>query len=150
LKNRSHPAEVYARLGDWPSDEHTAKTIRQAVFVEEQGVPAELEWDGDDSSAISILAFSPEGQAIGTARLLPSGQIGRMAVLADWRNRGAGSLMLGYLLHLVPPRARSSLWLNAQRDALGFYRRHGFEAVGAEFLEAGIPHQRMACGTDKT
>jgi len=107
-------------------------------------VPRELEWDTRDAEAIHVLAEDAAGRPLGTARLLATGQIGRMAVLADWRSRGIGRGMLRMLLQLARKERLPPPWLNAQTTAVGFYRRAGFVEQGEQFLEAGIPHCRMA------
>ncbi len=133
---------VTIRIAHWPEDANALHTVRQAVFVEEQKVPAELEWDQLDDKALHILALSADGTAIGTARLLPSGQIGRMAVLSSWRGKQVGTLMLKRILELCDTEAPPP-YLNAQQHAAGFYRRFGFRETGYPFEEAGIPHIRM-------
>ena len=131
------------RLAHWPDDELAIRRIREAVFVREQSVPFELEWDGKDPECVQLLAYSPGGEAIGTARMSPSGHIGRMAVLADWRKNGVGSALLTKLLSIARDKGLAEVYLNAQTDAVPFYRHHDFQAEGDVFLEAGIPHQRM-------
>ena len=86
--------EVHVVGVGWDSHEDKLSLIRQAVFTEEQGVPANLDLDGQDPEADHLLAINEAGQPIGCARLLPSGQIGRMAVMPDWRRRGIGSRLL--------------------------------------------------------
>ena len=119
-----------------------AAPIRFAVFVEEQGVPREIELDEMDAACIHALAYL-DGKAIGTGRLLPDGHIGRMAVLKDWRNRGIGGLMLTRLLERAKERGQPQVALSAQIHAVPFYRAHGFVEEGGEYLEAGIRHQAM-------
>ncbi len=131
------------RRADWVRDGKALRAVREQVFVREQGVPLALEWDGDDAPALHLLAETPDGSAIGTARLLPDGQVGRMAVLAEWRGRGVGTALLKALLHIAADKHYPPLFLNAQTRAVGFYARHGFEAEGDEFEDAGIPHRRM-------
>ena len=131
------------RLMPWSEAQPLARPVRNSVFVEEQGVPRELEWDEWDARSEHAVAFDARGGAIGTARLLPDGHIGRMAVLAQWRGRGVGSALLDALLGLAKAKAMPSVRLNAQTHAAGFYRRFGFAAAGAEFVEAGIPHVEM-------
>ena len=109
----------------------------------EQGVAAELEWDGFDAGALHAVAADASGHAIGTARLLDDGHIGRMAVLAPWRRRGVGSAMLVQILAAACERGLCAVRLNAQTHAVAFYARHGFERAGDEFLDAGIPHVAM-------
>jgi predicted GNAT family N-acyltransferase len=120
--------------------------VRTAVFVKEQGVALTLELDGHDAVALHLLAEDAQGRPIGTARLLPDGRIGRMAVLPHWRRRGVGGALLRESLRLATDSPGMCPFLNAQRDAVGFYLRHGFVPEGEEFLEAGIPHRRMRPG----
>jgi predicted GNAT family N-acyltransferase len=127
------------RRASWPEDRENLRRVRETVFVGEQKVPPALEWDGEDDSALHLLAEDARGNPIGTARLLPDGHIGRMAVLMDWRGRGVGSALLRELLHLVDGPS----FLNAQTEAVGFYLRHGFVTEGEEFMDAGIAHRRM-------
>jgi predicted GNAT family N-acyltransferase len=129
-------------LVPWSAAKAAAQRIRFAVFVEEQGVPAELEMDEMDARCLHALAY--EGtQAIGTGRLLPDGHIGRMAVLKPWRGRGVGATLLRRLVQAARDRGDRELLLSAQVHALGFYRAHGFTAFGEAYEEAGIPHQSM-------
>jgi len=128
-------------LVNWQDASTQLSAIRSRVFIDEQGVPEELEWDGLDASAMHAKATSLTGETIGTARLLPDGQIGRMAVLGQWRGVGIGTAMLQCLIAHAAEKER--LFLNAQTSAESFYRRNGFEAEGEIFMEAGIPHIRM-------
>ncbi|HYT86545.1 MAG TPA: GNAT family N-acetyltransferase [Burkholderiales bacterium] len=121
-----------------------ARPVREKVFVEEQGVPRELEWDEWDERCEHAVACDSKGRAIGTARLLPEGRIGRMAVLVEWRRRGVGAALLGALIALARERSMPRVTLHAQTHAAGFYRRFGFSERGGEFSEAGIPHVEMA------
>lgn len=117
--------------------------VREQVFIREQGVPPELEWDGEDAGAIHVLAFSADGSAVGTGRMLASGQIGRMAVLPAYRGTGLGGEILETLLAEGRRRGLPAPFLHAQVQALDFYRGHGFHAEGEAFMDAGIPHRRM-------
>ena len=119
------------------------KAVREQVFIQEQHVPEELEWDEHDAKAIHVVALDTNDQVIGTARLLNDGHIGRMAVLAAWRNNGIGSAMLEKLLLLAQQRKLSKVFLHAQTAAIGFYENHGFRTLGEEFMDAGIPHRYM-------
>jgi len=126
----------------WEKAREHAAPIRFAVFVEEQGVPREIELDEMDDACVHAVAFEGEN-AVGTGRLLPNGHIGRMAVLRQWRGRGIGSRMLERLIEEARSRGDREVALSAQVHAAAFYRAHGFVEEGGEYLEAGIPHQAM-------
>ncbi len=130
-------------LTDWTTTGSAIRAIRETVFIHEQGVPVELEWDGLDSACAHVLAWNNRGEAIGTARMQQNGTIGRMAVLKDWRGRGVGRALLRTLLDLATRQGLSRVTLSAQTHALGFYERAGFDVVGEPFIDAGIPHRKM-------
>ncbi len=130
-------------LVEWHGAKADIRVIRETVFIHEQGVPVELEWDGLDSSCAHVLAWNDRGEAIGTARMQPSGTIGRMAVLKDWRGRGIGRALLETLLDLAMRQGLPRVTLSAQTHAIGFYQRAGFHTVGEPFMDAGIPHRKM-------
>ena len=113
------------------------------MFVAEQDVPVELEWDGLDPGCRHLLAEDAHGRPIGCARLLPDGHIGRMAVLAPWRGRGVGRALLRAMLAQAAASGFAMVRLNAQVQALGFYAREGFQACGDVFDDAGIAHRAM-------
>src|SRR5438105_15949289 len=133
---------VEIQLHNWLSAQAEAKRIRFTVFVEEQGVPPELEMDDQDAHCIHAIAYA-EGKAVGTGRLLPDGHIGRMAVLKDARGRGAGRALLRALIDAARRRGDREVMLSAQVHALDFYRAEGFRPEGPEYEEAGIAHQAM-------
>lgn len=122
------------------------RSVRTTVFVEEQNVPPDLEWDGLDDTALHLLARDVAACAIGCARLLVHddiAHIGRMAVLREWRGRGVGRALLAAVITAARDAGARSAFLNAQISAAGFYAQAGFLAQGSEFLDAGIPHIRM-------
>jgi len=127
----------------WDEARERARAIRYSVFVEEQGVPVELEWDDMDEPSWHALAFAADGTPVATGRLLPDGHIGRMAVLKVARGTGMGARVLDALMAKAAELGYAELILNAQTHAAPFYARVGFEQVGAEFEEAGIPHVEM-------
>ncbi len=137
------PCPFVVRAADWVADGAVLRAIRTEVFVKEQQVPAELEWDAEDEQARHVLALTADGSPVGTGRLLPGGHIGRMAVLRPWRGRGAGGALLTELLRIAQAAGLEELALNAQTHAIAFYARFGFEPEGETFLEAGIPHRAM-------
>lgn len=118
-------------------------SIRIQVFIEEQGIPAELEWDDQDASASFVLAYDTNNQVIGTGRLLADGRIGRMAVSKPWRGQGVGIALLDRLLEMAKQQGLRQVYLSAQTSATGFYQKAGFCSVGTIYQEAGIPHQKM-------
>lgn len=131
------------RLADWREASATLTSIRTAVFVIEQDVPADLEMDGRDGECAHALAESSSGEAIGTGRLMPDGRIGRMAVLAPWRGKGVGAAILEALMAEARRRGFRETHLHAQSHAKDFYARHGYIVEGDEYLEAGIAHIGM-------
>ncbi|MGA7964880.1 MAG: GNAT family N-acetyltransferase [Gammaproteobacteria bacterium] len=135
------------RLADWEKDTAALRAVRTQVFVDEQKVPLDMEWDGLDEHCIHALAFAGK-EAIGTGRLTPDGHIGRMAVLADWRGTGVGAELLLKLMEAAKARGDTHCELNAQVSAIGFYEHFGFHAEGGTFLDAGIVHRRMRLDYD--
>jgi len=127
----------------WDKARPLARPVREQVFVAEQKVPLELEWDEWDEGSDHAVARDSKGQAIGTARLLPDCRIGRMAVLGEWRRRGVGTALMQALLERARTRSMRRVTLHAQTHAAEFYRRFGFNERGGEFLEAEIPHVEM-------
>jgi predicted GNAT family N-acyltransferase len=132
------------RQVDWRAEGELPRRVRRAVFIEEQHVPEALEWDEWDAPSVHLLAHTPDGEPIGTGRLLPDASIGRMAVMAAWRGQGVGSGILSALLALARERGEPVVRLSAQSHAIPFYARFGFEPEGPEYLDAGIPHRLMS------
>jgi len=141
--NRSRLIPVYVSEADWDRDQAALRSIRHRVFVDEQKVPEQLEWDGLDDSGWHWIARDESGTAIGTARLVPSGQIGRMAVLATHRNQGIGARLLAAAVSMARELSFDQVFLHAQTHAIKFYHQAGFQTVGEEFDEAGIAHRLM-------
>ena len=127
----------------WASHSDKLRSIRGSVFMEEQGVPKNLEWDGQDEDSTHFLAINEAGIAIGCARLLPTGQIGRMAVLEEHRRAGIGLQLLELAIATARELGVTKVFLHAQSHAEAFYRRAGFLREGEEFEEAGIAHINM-------
>jgi predicted GNAT family N-acyltransferase len=133
---------VQVRLGSWDELGAEARPIRLEVFVVEQGVPLELEFDEMDPLCVHALAFR-SGSAVGTGRLLPDGHIGRMAVMREARGQGVGAVLLRTLMDVARQRGHREAELSSQVHAQRFYQRFGFVAVGTPFDDAGIPHVTM-------
>ncbi len=133
------------RFASWDKDCQLIKDIRHSVFVVEQSVPPELEWDGSDQECKHVIALE-RGRCIGTGRISSSGHIGRMAVDHRCRDQGVGrSILMALIEHASDQLALTSVSLNAQISAVDFYEKQGFYRVGDEFWDAGIMHIRMIC-----
>ncbi len=128
---------------DYLADIQDLRRVREPVFVQEQNVPLEEEWDALDPLCQHVIARDAEHRPIGTGRLTPEHKIGRMAVLPEWRGRGVGEALLMALIDRARTLGLREVSLNAQVSALGFYKRFGFVEYGDRFAEAGIEHQAM-------
>jgi YbgC/YbaW family acyl-CoA thioester hydrolase len=135
------------RNGSWTELSAVAAPLRRAVFVDEQQVPADLEWDEADAQALHVVALNRLGMAVGTGRLLEHapgiGRVGRMAVHQAARGAGVGQMLLDALLAAARQRGDSEVLLHAQTTAAPFYSRAGFTPRGENFVEAGITHVEM-------
>lgn len=129
-------------IADWKTEATQLKAIRRIVFVEEQKVPVELEWDGLDPDCTHFMVRSLK-KVIATARLKPDGQIGRMAVLQAYRGHGVGTKLMTVVLSHAVTTGLDRVYLHAQVQVIDFYQRFGFAAEGEEFMDAGIPHRAM-------
>ena len=138
-------AEV--KRGSWADLGKDAGAVRATVFIEEQGIPKEMEWDADDTTALHAVAYNRMGMAVATGRLLQHapgvGRIGRMAVLRVLRGSSLGKDILLDLMAAAKARGDTEVMLHAQTSAQGFYARLGFQPRGPVFDEVGIPHQEM-------
>ncbi|RJG14610.1 GNAT family N-acetyltransferase [Pseudomonas cavernicola] len=135
-------SQIHVRIADWQKDKADLRRIRETVFIAEQAVPPELEWDAEDASAVHFLALDGD-YAIGAARLLPDGHIGRVSVLKDWRGLKVGDALMNAVIAEAERCGLKQQMLSAQVHASPFYERLGFTIVSGEFLDAGIPHVDM-------
>jgi predicted GNAT family N-acyltransferase len=132
------------RIADWRLDGSALQSLRRRIFIQELDIPENLEWDGRDSSAIHLLAENPEGEAIGSARLLQQGQASRICVLPEWRGKGVGTLLTQALLEVANDHHMPHVFLYAHQDAISFYQGQGFVNEGGTQFMAGVPHQLMS------
>ena len=138
---------VQVRLGSWQDLQHLSSPLRTAVFVHEQKVPAEMEWDEADTTALHGVVLNRMGLPLATGRLLQHapgiGRIGRMAVKKQMRGSDLGQRVLQALLQAAKDRGDHQVVLHAQCSAEGFYKRSGFVPQGDIFEEAGMAHIEM-------
>ena len=131
--------------GEAPAE---ARAIRRHVFVEEQGVASDEEWDAHDAAGAATLHFVAfeRGRAVGCARLracAEGAKVERVAVLPEQRRLGLGRALMEAAERAAEERGDARLVLHAQLPVIPFYERLGWRALGPEFSEAGIPHRRM-------
>jgi predicted GNAT family N-acyltransferase len=140
-------------IKSWQEASQDAYLIREKVFIQEQGVPVDMELDEFDLSSKHALAY--EGNlCVGTGRLVHlhshHAQIGRMAVLSTFRNRGIGKAILSRLIALAKTEGVLTLTLHSQVSAIPFYAKMGFIVEGPIYDEAGISHRNMILSLVKT
>jgi predicted GNAT family N-acyltransferase len=149
-------ASYAVRVAEDPADREACFVVRKEVFVGEQGVPEDLEYDAYDAVAVHVLAVREDGLPLGTGRLLHGeaaaaktdgatsvGSLGRLAVTKAARGLGVGVALVRAIEEAARARGLTAVDLHAQTHALGFYERLGYEAYGPEYPEAGIPHRAM-------
>lgn len=138
------PSDFTVEPASWSADMDELRAVRTEVFVVEQNVPEDEEWDEHDARSQHVIARDATGRAIGTGRLTPMHTIGRMAIVRDWRGKGVGTAILRVLLEQARALHVSRVELHSQTHALEFYARAGFIAFGDEYDECGIAHRNMA------
>ncbi len=127
----------------WQTHAAPLRQVREEVFINEQHVPVALEWDGLDETAQHLLALSHAGEAIGCARLIGDGSIGRMAVMKPWRGLGVGRALLAKAVSIYQQQGMKRITLSAQVHAIPFYEKSGFEGSGEPYWDADILHIDM-------
>ncbi|WP_318411887.1 GNAT family N-acetyltransferase [Photobacterium leiognathi] len=118
------------------------RTVREQVFIQEQQIDPEIEFDDLDSAAVHVLVMDGE-QPLGTGRILADGHIGRIAIMKSARGQGLGAKVVQALVEYAQQQGYPRVDLGAQTHAVDFYRKLGFMPYGDEFMEANIPHQAM-------
>ncbi|GHJ98326.1 acetyltransferase [Streptomyces sp. Y2F8-2] len=149
-------AGYVVRIAEEPADREACFAVRKEVFVGEQGVPEDIEYDTYDAAAVHVLAVREDGVPLGTGRLLHGeaaaaknggdasvGSLGRLAVTREARGLGVGAQLVRAIEDAARARGLTAVDLHAQTQALGFYERLGYAAYGPEFPDAGIPHRSM-------
>jgi len=133
---------IHYQFCTWQQHQHALMSIRQAVFIEEQNVPKDIEIDEHDPICLHILAYDKD-LPVATARLLNDGHIGRMCVLKSYRLQGIATELLNRLIQKARQRSIQSIELHAQLTALPFYQKAGFVVCSVTFMDAGIKHKTM-------
>jgi predicted GNAT family N-acyltransferase len=146
---RAAAGTMAVHAASWQRDREAIERIRRAVFIEEQGIAEADEWDDADPVSRHVLAGATKRDAVGTGRLEPTGKIGRVAVLPQYRGNGVGSRIVGHLVNQATVLGLTQVYLHAQASAVVFYERLGFQVDGPEFDEVGIPHRRMRQGIEQ-
>jgi YbgC/YbaW family acyl-CoA thioester hydrolase len=140
-------AMTSVRVGAWSELGEDAAAVREAVFVQEQGIAKEVEWDEQDAQLLHAVTYNRLGQPVATGRLLQAApgvaKVGRMAVARVLRGAGLGAQVLQTLEHAARERGDLELMLHSQQSAQGFYAKLGYSVRGQPFEEAGISHIEM-------
>ena len=128
--------------GHWDKLEQDAKFIRKQVFIIEQNIPEEEEWDDQDMISDHFVVYDQD-QPIATARLLQNNSVGRVAVLKAYRGQGIGRMIMLEIIRQAHQQDRKFLQLSSQVHAISFYEKLGFSIQGDAYDECGIPHIKM-------
>ncbi len=137
------PENLQVSLADWQSNSAAIRAVRNTVFSVEQGISETLDFDGRDQECVHVLAQIGESEIVGTARMLPDGHVGRIAVHKQWRGQGVGTQLVEYLAAVARDRGFAEIHLHSQVQAAEFYSALNFVARGEVFMEAGIEHVLM-------
>lgn len=127
----------------WHDGKLLLRSVREAVFIHEQGIPEAEEWDGQDENCRHALALSLQGDAIGCGRMQPDGHIGHIAVLAQWRKQKIGTAIMEALLDYARTHDYPQVSVDVPPHYVPFYRGIGFAEQDETPMIAGVPHQRM-------
>ena len=134
--------------GTWEESQQAAKMIREQVFIQEQNIAAEDEWDAEDAVSLHFVVYDQD-QPIATARLLQNNSVGRVAVLKSHRGLGVGKVLMQAVIAYTQQQQRPFLVLSSQVHAQAFYQALGFMQEGEEYLDCGIPHIDMRLSSMK-
>ena len=135
-------SKVNIKKVTWQDAESALRAVRTVVFIEEQLIPSELEWDEIDADAIHLLA-SYELQPVACLRIIDHEKIGRMAVINNWRGFGLGAALLHEAINLCKKHGSKNIYLSAQSHAIKFYQKAGFKQSSDEYMDVDIPHVDM-------
>jgi len=130
---------------DWMSARDKLTKLREKVFVCEWRIPKEVEFDRQDDEAHHVLLLDDKGREIATGRITPLGEIGRIAVINRCRTPEVYQQLFAALLSIAESRGIQTVSVQCELEGVSYYQQQGFHPVGAVFMDAGIPRQRMAC-----
>ena len=143
-------SEYFIKSGVWSELKLDAEKIRRQVFIQEQSILEQDEWDALDAVSLHFVVYDRHlendlkiNQAIATARLLENNSIGRVAVLKLYRSKGVGRLIMQQIIEHARTEKRQFLKLSSQLHAIAFYESFGFQVKGVGYLDCGIPHIDM-------
>ena len=139
--------QVTIELVSWQQAKSHLRQVRTVVFIHEQLVTPEFEWDDIDSSAVHLLAMH-DNEAIGCLRIINHEKIGRMAVLKLWRGKGVGNMLLIKAIEICRQHGSTQIVLSAQTHAIHFYQQAGFQITSGEYTDVHIPHMDMCLKLD--
>lgn len=126
----------------WLKSENDLRAIRTSVFIQEQAVAPEFEWDAIDKTAVHLLVIH-QNAPIACLRIIDYHKIGRMAVLKKWRKKGLGAALLLEAVELCKAHGSKNVHLSAQTHAVKFYKKSGFKATSEVYQDVHIPHVDM-------
>ncbi len=134
--------QIHIKQVTWQQAESDLRKVRTVVFIKEQSVTPEFEWDEIDSGAVHLLAML-ENEPIGCLRIIHHEKIGRMAVLSQWRGLGIGKMLLNEAINICRTYGSKQIDLSAQTHAIHFYQQAGFQIISEEYTDVQIPHLDM-------
>lgn len=130
---------------DWMSAKDKLTRLREKVFVYEWRIPKDVEFDRLDSEAHHVLLCDDAGNEIATARITPQGEIGRIAVISHYRKPEVYQQLLSALLAVATRQGLEIVSVQCELEGVSYYQQQGFRPVGAVYMDAGIPRQKMTC-----
>jgi predicted GNAT family N-acyltransferase len=135
----------YAKSVDWENQRHTLKRIREKVFVCQWRIPAEYEFDHQDSVARHVLVVNEHNQEVATGRITPEGEIGRIAVEPEFRCPEVYQSLFKALLEIAKQHGLQDVIVQCELEGVSYYQQQGFRSVGRVFMDAGVARQNMLC-----
>jgi predicted GNAT family N-acyltransferase len=133
---------------DWENEKNRLRKLRERVFVYEWRIPKEYEFDQYDGESDHVLVLDKNDLEVATGRLTPQGEIGRIAVIPEFRGPEIYQTLFHALLHIAKMKDLKDVSVQCDLDGVQYYEKQGFKAIGAVYMDAGIPRQRMACTLD--